>query len=70
MLRPNKTLRQFVPIATIGALLLPLAGCGTWATEVGNSVNGAINVQDRYLDRPNQMVILKEREKAQHGESE
>lgn len=46
----------------VAPLALPLAGCGTWATEAGESFNETINSQDDAVDNPSQKVILKERD--------
>jgi len=62
MLTLEKAPRQFVAVVKIMPLLLLLTACGTWATDVGESVNEAINLQDDSVDRPNEKVILKERE--------
>ena len=56
---PVTTNRNYsaVPLAL---LLLAMQGCGTWATEMGNSVEEVIQSQDTKSDEPREVEIFED----------
>lgn len=56
---PVTTNRRYSALP-LALLVLAMQGCGTWATEMGNSVEEIIQSQDKRSDEPREVEIFED----------